>query len=595
MSLADDILREMEGTDTSSGTHAHVIGSSGLGKSRFLEHLIHTATYRDAGYCLIDWAGSLYQRVLNHLAYFTPSRPIYLLNPADPEMVTRYNPFNHPGSDVGTTVNRRIALTVRPWGSGSTNQTPTLERVARILYHFAIASNQPLPNAALLLDYNHRQQLFDYALRVLDTFEHQPARRKLQELGELKTFNQWRDQVGSTDNRILRFTASGPLRRAIGFQTGNIDVRRIVDENAILLVNLAPIDPMDEDSARVFAALLLNDFFNVARARPNTEERFFLVLDEFQEYMSLDLASMLDTVRKGGLRLVMAHQHLGHLADDPMLRKSIFTNARVKVVFGGLDAEDATAMAHEIYMREINEREIVETMYKRESDGVDIHVLPTVSETQGLTQSTSRAVTRGQSFATSSSLSESSGASEAFSTNENWREYDGEEVGLSAGAGETALTSASSGSVKATGKSESTSLAESESDSTGRTQSRTVGMTYLTTPKYRETVAGYVERDRSDRIGLHAEKLAYQPERHCTIRVKGARPEQFVVPFVDDYEVSRSLIRPYERELFAASDALPIDAADELLVKSQREFLDGVRQQTRPKQKHFSASKPPKI
>jgi|GEM_PF-2095022 len=602
---AETLLREMEGMGGSSGTHAHVIGSSGLGKSRFLEHVIHAATDRDAGYCLIDWAGSLYQRVLNYLAYFTPDRPIYLLNPADSEMVTRYNPFNHQGTDVGTTVNRRIALTVRPWGAGSTNQTPTLERVARILYHFAIASNQPLPNAALLLDYNHRGQLFDYALRVLNTFEHQHARRKLEELGELKTFNQWRDQVGSTDNRILRFTASGPLRRAIGFQTGNLDIRRIVAENAILLVNLAPIDPLDEDSARVFAALLLNDFFDVARSRPGTEERFFLFLDEFQEYMSLDLASMLDQVRKGGLRLVMAHQHLGHVADDPRLRKSIFTNSRVKVVFGGLDAEDATQMAHEMFMREINERDIVETMYRREPDGIDLQLMPTVSltqgESEGVTIGTNSAKTRSFARTETSSRAESSGKttgeSSADTSSEGWQEYEDEERGEVTRITEALVSGRSEGESQAVMRGETEGVTRGETQTEGdsrsltrtRTSSETVGQQYVSFPKYREVVSGYVERDRSDRIGLHAEKLAYLPERQCYIRIKGEKPEQFAVPFVDDYEVSRSIVRPYERQLFEASNALTIPDADDALSRSQRDFLESVR--PKPKLSH----KPPKF
>lgn len=577
MNLAEHILREMEGTAGSSATHAHVIGSSGLGKSRFLEHMIQEATWRDAGFCLIDWAGSLYKRALNYFAYFTPSRPIYLLNPADTQFVSRYNPFVRTGADVGTTVNRRIALTVRPWGSASTNQTPTLERVCRILYHFAIAANQPLPNAALLLDYNHRNELFDYALGLLDTFEHQVARRKLEELRELKTMSQWRDHVGSTDNRILRFTASGPLRRTIGFQEGNIDIEEIVRQNAILLVNLAPMDPMDEDSSKVFAALLLNDFFNAARARPDTDEHFFLFLDEFQEYMSLDLASMLDQVRKGGLHLAMAHQHLGHLAQDPHLRKSIFTNTRVKVVFGGLDVEDATIMAQELSLREINQRDILETFYSRQPDGVEIQTIPTVSLTDGVTDSRTLGTNSSRTLIRGSASAEALSSSESVGDTASWREYNGDPVGSSTGAGHL-IAAAKGKSVSASNSSaESISDGESRSQTLGRVHSRTVGESHLTIPKYRDVVSGYVERDRQDRIGLAAERLIYQPERHCTVRIKAAAAEQVIVPFVDDYETSDEIVRPYETQLFKDTGAIPIAAADELLLKSQETFLKSVR------------------
>jgi hypothetical protein len=47
--------------------------------------------------------------------------------------------------------------------------------------------------------------------------------------------------------------------------------------------------------------------------------------------MTDDLAAMLDQVRKGGLHLVMAHQHFGHFEENPALKKSILTNARIRV------------------------------------------------------------------------------------------------------------------------------------------------------------------------------------------------------------------------------------------------------------------------
>src|SRR5207253_1386755 len=173
-----------------------------------------------------------------------------------------------------------------------------------------------------------------------------------------------------------------------------------------------------EDSSKLFAALLLNDFFTAATARPGTDERYLLFLDEFQQYLTLDLASMLDQVRKGGLSLVMAHQHLGHLEDDPQLRKSIFGNARIKVAFGGLDAEDATIMANEFFLRELNERDVVETFYSRQPDGVEITRLPTRSVTDGWSEGT--AITDS----TSKSESESSMDSAGSTSGHTWTEYE---------------------------------------------------------------------------------------------------------------------------------------------------------------------------
>src|ERR1043166_3837000 len=72
---------------------------------------------------------------------------------------------------------------------------------------------------------------------------------------------------------------------------------------------------------------------------------------------------MLNEVRKGGLHLVLAHQHLGHFAEDPKLKKSVFTNARIRAVFGGLDYEDACVVGNEIFLPDLNTRQIKKAYY----------------------------------------------------------------------------------------------------------------------------------------------------------------------------------------------------------------------------------------
>ncbi len=97
--------------------------------------------------------------------------------------------------------------------------------------------------------------------------------------------------------------------------------------------------------------------------RDGVRDRFFLFLDEFQEYITHDVASMLDQVRKGGLHLVLSHQHLDQLGDDDALQSSIATNARIKAVFGGLDYASATVIAQEIRLKSINRRRVTRQIH----------------------------------------------------------------------------------------------------------------------------------------------------------------------------------------------------------------------------------------
>ena len=76
----------------------------------------------------------------------------------------------------------------------------------------------------------------------------------------------------------------------------------------------------------------------------------YLYVDECQRYLIQDVANILDQSRKFGLHAILAHQHLGHLREaGEHIYRSVMTNARTKVIFGGLDDEDATVMACNVF------------------------------------------------------------------------------------------------------------------------------------------------------------------------------------------------------------------------------------------------------
>ncbi|HET9365513.1 MAG TPA: hypothetical protein VFP71_10955 [Candidatus Angelobacter sp.] len=97
-------------------------------------------------------------------------------------------------------------------------------------------------------------------------------------------------------------------------------------------MNLAPSDYLSSENARVFGALLVNEFFEVALRRiPKYKKdfkNFYLYLDEFQTFVSLDIVKMLDQVRKFRLFTVLAHQRFGQPDQD--LCDSVLTNCRIK-------------------------------------------------------------------------------------------------------------------------------------------------------------------------------------------------------------------------------------------------------------------------
>ena len=78
---------------TDRATHMHVIGSSGSGKSKFLEQLIREDLNNRQGFCLIDPHGTLYKDVLEYASHKVLKRDIVLLDLSKPEFVIGFNPF----------------------------------------------------------------------------------------------------------------------------------------------------------------------------------------------------------------------------------------------------------------------------------------------------------------------------------------------------------------------------------------------------------------------------------------------------------------------------------------------------------------------
>ena len=360
-----DILKAVE-----SGTHAHVIGSTGVGKSYFLEWIMRDAVSTGRGFCFVDRHGETYDRLLRFLAYIRPRREVILLNPSRPDYIVPFNPFIESGPDATTTVARRVNATIKPWGAKNTDLTPTLERIAKMTYHFAVRAGETLPNAALLLRYSHRE-VAEYANQILVEPGDDEVREDVDELRRSRTEKEWGDKVLSSKNRFSRFIGNTSLQTFLGLKERNIRIRDVLDRDAIVLVNLARSDYLDIEPARVFAALLLNEFREAAMRRAGTRKHYHLILDEFQEYITFDLAAMLDETRKGGVHLTLAHQRLGHLDKDQELDDAIFANCGVKAVFGGLPYKSAATMANELYLDRINQRDVKETFFGQRIEGYD--------------------------------------------------------------------------------------------------------------------------------------------------------------------------------------------------------------------------------
>src|SRR5262249_16801057 len=121
------------------------------------------------------------------------------------------------------------------------------------------------------------------------------------------------------------------------------------------------------EAARTFGALLVNEFFESAIARRHTRlgrdpEPYYLYLDEFQNFVSLDICRMLAEVRKFGLFLVLAHQYFEQL--DEAVTAAALNNCGIKAVFGGLSVPNARMMAEELFIGKLDPEKVKVCIYQ---------------------------------------------------------------------------------------------------------------------------------------------------------------------------------------------------------------------------------------
>lgn len=249
--------------------HMHVLGSSGSGKSRFLEWMIRGDLKNRQPFCLVDPHGELYDAVVAFAARHVLDREIILLNLSEPDSVVSFNPFRKSAeTDISVQVERRVTATMHAWGVENADETPTLARTLRLIYTVMIEQGLGLPQAEHLLNFSAK----DVRSFLIEGLESPFIRREWMELHDLKP-KDWRDEILSAKNRLFKLLTSSALKRFMGLAGVSIDLRDVMDKGKILLVNLRQSKSLSYEAARTFGALLVNEFFEAATLRSSRPGR----------------------------------------------------------------------------------------------------------------------------------------------------------------------------------------------------------------------------------------------------------------------------------------------------------------------------------
>ncbi|MCD6528283.1 type IV secretion system DNA-binding domain-containing protein [bacterium] len=330
--------------------HMYIIGKTGMGKTALLENMAIQDIQRGKGICFIDPHGDAGEKLLD----FVPSHRIedvVYFNPADLDFPIAFNimekvdlEHRHLVASELMGVFKKIWPDV--WSA----------RMEYILYNCILALLE-YPNSTLLginrmlADPEYRKKVVDKITDpVIKSFWTQEFARYTQRY-EIEA-------AAAIQNKIGQFISAPLIRNIIGQVNSSIDMREIIDEGKILILNLSK-GRIGEDSSRLLGALLITKLQLAAMSRaniPESERRdFFLYVDEFQNFATESFANILSEARKYRLSLILTHQYIAQM--DEKVRDAVFGNVGTIISFR-VGAEDAKFLEKE-FSPEFSARDLV--------------------------------------------------------------------------------------------------------------------------------------------------------------------------------------------------------------------------------------------
>ncbi|TWP13818.1 DUF87 domain-containing protein [TM7 phylum sp. oral taxon 351] len=314
--------------------HVYIIGQTGAGKSGLLELFALSDIFYNQGYCIIDPHGDF---AVNNLRFIPQNRikDVVYFNPADTQYPVAFNPLELSDPTRKPNVcSEVIGVLKRMFGD---SWGPRLEHILR--YTLLALLDRPdstlLDISRILTDKDFRKETLEYCtdVTVLQFWK--------QEFGQWNE-KQVNESIAPVLNKVGAFTANPIIRNIIGQPRSSFDVRKIMDEGKILVVNLSK-GLIGEDNAGILGSFLVTKIQLAAMSRsdiPDVSKRrpFYLYVDEFQNFATDSFSVILSEARKYGLNLTVANQYIAQMTDS--VRDAVFGNVGTTISFR-VSADDA--------------------------------------------------------------------------------------------------------------------------------------------------------------------------------------------------------------------------------------------------------------
>jgi len=318
--------------------HVYIIGQTGAGKSGTLELFALSDIFHGHGYAIIDPHGDF---AVNNMRFIPGSRldDVIYFNPADTAYPLGFNPLEVTDPSQKTNISSEVIGVMKrmfgeSWG-------PRLEYILRytILALLDRPTTTMLDITRMLTDKKFRNETLEYSQDtvVLNFWKVE--------------FASWNDKfvseaIAPVLNKVGAFTANPIIRNIIGQPKSTFNIRQIMDEGKILIVNLSK-GLIGEDNAAILGAFMVTKIQLASMSRSDIERiedrrPFYLYVDEFQNFATDSFATILSEARKYGLNLTVANQYISQMNET--VRDAVFGNVGTMISFR-VSADDAPILS----------------------------------------------------------------------------------------------------------------------------------------------------------------------------------------------------------------------------------------------------------
>ena len=318
--------------------HIYIIGKTGMGKSTLLENMAIQDIAAGNGLGVVDPHGELAEKLLNYIPEERLKDVVYF-NPADTEFPVAFNVLEKVSDDQRHLVAAGLmGVFKKIWPDV---WSPRMEY---ILNNTVLALLE-YPNSTLL-GINRMLSDKDYRKEVVSKIKDEVIKSFWTQEFAKYTERFAQEATPAIQNKIGQFITNPLIRNIIGQEHTSFNMRKMMDEKKILIVNLSK-GRVGESNSHLLGAMLITKLYLAAMSRVDIpeEERadFHLYVDEFQNFATDAFADILSEARKYRLSLALAHQYIGQLVTDTStkVRDSVFGNVGTMIVFriGAADAE----------------------------------------------------------------------------------------------------------------------------------------------------------------------------------------------------------------------------------------------------------------